>query len=110
MTFIVLHSGDEVSNIQGTAGCHSRYQSWKQFWINNSNRHWPDECGIARCTNTATDGAHVMVRGRQQYYILPACHHCNVDRLDQWLPVNANAVAVQVSASDTEGDGNCYRR
>ena len=110
MTFIVLQSGDKVSNIEGTAPCHSRcYQSWKQFWLHKSNRYWPDKCRIAGCTNTATDGAHVMVMGRQKYYILPTCHHCNVNRLDVWLPVNANSVAVLVSASDTEGDGNCYR-
>ena len=109
MTFSVFHSGDEVSIIKGTVPCRShRYQSWKQFWIHKSNRHWPDECRIAGCTNTTTDGAHVMVKARQQLYILPTCHHCNVNRPGRWLPVNVNSVAVLVSESDTEGDGNCY--
>lgn len=111
MTFIVLHRVDRVFNIEGTAPCRPRhYDSWRHFWIHKSNTGWPDECRIAGCRNTATDGAHVNVQGRQPYYILPTCHNCNVSRRNEWLPVNANSVAVQVSERDTEedGDGNCY--
>ena len=108
MTSIVLQESDEVRNIHGTARCRSRYHSWKEFWIQRSGRNWPNECRIAWCTTAATDGTHVNVRGRQRYYILPTCHHCNTGRRDQWLRVNAGARAVPVSAGDTEGDGNCH--
>ena len=110
MTFIVLQESDEVRNIHGTARCHSRYHSWKEFWIQKSGKHWPNECRIAWCTTAATDGTHVKVKGKQGYYIVPTCHHCNTGRLDQWLRVNAGAIAVRVSPDDTEGDGNCHAK
>ena len=111
MAIITLRSGDQVSNIEDTAPCHSRYKTWKNFWIQKSDGHeWPNECRIAWCTNTATCGAHVEVKGRKSFYILPTCRSCNAKRPGQWLYGNAKAVAVRVYASDTKGDGNCYRR
>ena len=110
MTFTVLQQGDEIRNIHGTARCHSRYHSWKQFWIQKSDKDWPNECRIAGCTKPATDGTHVKVKGRQHYYILPTCHHCNTSKHDEWLRVNAGAIAVPVSAGDTQGDGNCHAK
>ena len=96
MTFIVLHCGDAVRNMEGTAYDENPYQSWKQYWRQISGQHWPSKCRIYGCGNRATDGAHVFVRGRQPAYILPMCNWCNVKRLNEWLLVNSKSIAVQI--------------
>ena len=103
MTSVVLTIGDQVSNIAVTAHCRSWNQSWKQFWIHKSHRPWPNECCIDYCTFIATHGAHVIVMGRQENYIVPVCQNCHSTRLYQWVPVKTNTVAVRIFAWDTEG-------
>lgn len=51
--------------------------SWKQHWINNSGREWPDKCSVAGCNNTATLGAHVYNKNVSGEKIIPACDSCN---------------------------------
>ena len=103
MVIIVLQRGDEVSNVSGTNHCRSRsFPSWKQFWLSKSCKDWPDKCRIAYCGNTATDGAHVWIKGLKDQFILPTCNHCNTRRLDQWLTGNSRAIAVPVTESDTK--------
>lgn len=101
MTFIVLHSGDQVRNMEGTAYDHNPCQSWKQYWMQISPQLWPSKCSISGCGNRATDGAHVWVRGKRPAYILPMCNFCNVNRPNQWLLVNSNSIAVQIQSIDT---------
>ena len=96
MTSIVLYSGNQVCNMEGTAYDHNPCQSWRQYWIQRSGQPWPSKCRIRGCGNPATDGAHVWVSGRQAAYILPMCNWCNVNRPNEWLPVNSHSVAVQI--------------
>ena len=110
MASVVLTSGDHVSNMGVTAHCCRRYQSWKQFWIHNSHRPWPNQCCIAYCTFMATDGAHVMIMGRQENYLIPTCQNCHSTRLSQWLPVKTNTVAVRIFAWNTVSYGFPYQK
>ena len=66
-------------NKKGTSNRSCKCGSWKQHWINNSGKAWPDKCSISGCDNKATLGAHIFnincnVSGE---YIVPACDSCN---------------------------------
>ena len=96
MAYIVLYSGDQVCNMEGTAYNHNLYKSWKQYWILKFRQIWPSKCRISGCGNPATDGAHVWVKGEQPAYIFPMCNFCNVNRPNQWLLVNSKSIAVEI--------------
>lgn len=107
MITVILNDGESVSNISGTGPCRTSDGSWKRYWLNRSDRQWPQECCIKQCTNSATVGAHVQIRNNTRPYILPMCHSCNTGKLNQRLPVNANSKAVLVLQQNTTGPGNC---
>lgn len=111
MVAVILNDGASVFNIPGTGRCTTSDGPWKQYWLNRSDRQWPQNCCIRQCTHSATDGAHVKISNNpsrnRNYYILPMCHSCNTGRPDQWLPVNANSKAVLVLQQNTTGPGNC---
>lgn len=96
MEFIVLYSSDQVRNMEDTAYDCNPCQSWKRYWMRKSPQPWPSKCCISGCGNPATDRAHVFVRRTQTAYILPMCNLCNVNRPNEWLPVNSQSIAVQI--------------
>lgn len=51
--------------------------SWKEHWINETNKSWPVQCSVEGCNNKATLGAHVINSTVSGEYIIPACDSCN---------------------------------
>lgn len=110
MANVILGNKEKVCNVIGTGTCTTGDGLWKKFWLGKSGKQWLAECCIWGCTNSATDGAHVELKNRSHYYILPMCHTCNTSKLDEWLRVNANSLPAPVLEEDTAGTGNCYRK
>ena len=110
MANVILGNGETVRNVKGTGACRTGDGSWKKFWLRKSGRKiWPEKCCIWGCKDSPTDGAHVELKNKSHYYILPMCHRCNTSKLNQWLRVNANSLAVPVLKEDTTGIEDCYR-
>ncbi len=67
-------------NKKGTAPRSCNCGSWKNHWINGSNKKWPYYCTVAGCTNTAEVGAHVINSDVSGEFIIPMCYsHNNSD-------------------------------
>lgn len=64
-------------NKKGTGERSCKCGSWKQHWINNSNKEWPDKCSVSGCNNAAMLGAHIINNNVSGEYIVPACDSCN---------------------------------
>ena len=65
---------------QGESPVPPGYSSWLDYWEKRTGK----KAGICHrdgCYRTATDGAHVqIVNGGNEWYIVPLCHPCNMDR------------------------------
>ena len=109
MANVIMGFDSRVYNVNGTSGCKPTDGLWKTFWIRKSGRQWPKRCRIWGCGKLAHGGAHVMIDDKYDYYIFSMCQTCNTCRLDQWLKVNVNSLAVPVREEDTCGTGNCFR-
>ncbi|HHX24603.1 MAG TPA: hypothetical protein GX723_11475 [Thermoanaerobacterales bacterium] len=64
-------------NKGGTGSRSCNCGSWKNHWINNSGKSWPNECSISGCTSRPTLGAHIYNSSVPKEYIIPACDTCN---------------------------------
>ena len=64
-------------NKKGTTGRSCNCGSWKQHWLNNSGKVWPNFCSIEGCTNNATLGAHIYNKEVSGEKIVPMCDSCN---------------------------------
>ena len=108
----VILSGQHVRNLQGTSACDPRGSpdTWKQFWIQKTGRHWPHYCSINGCNQPAHGGGHVEINGRHgEVYIIPMCQSCNTPQNQSWMTVKPNTLAVKVERSNTTGPyGYCY--
>lgn len=97
---ITLKSGSRVKNIKGTGDCEAQgYDSWKKFYkrAGGKKRKWPERCRVSRCTEDATDGAHVKLehKRKREEWIIPMCSRHNNPSNEQWMTVNANTTAVR---------------
>ena len=106
--FYLFSKGEEVRNVKWTSNCDSsHYDSWKDFWIDNTKRKWPEQCRVWYCTNPAEVGAHVKIQDENKKHILPICKKCNNANNDKKMRVNAKSLAVPLSEEDATGTGNC---
>lgn len=76
-TYIMELTANNWKNKKGTGGRSCKCGSWKQHWINNSGKSWPNKCSIEGCLNSATRGAHVINTNVSGERIVPACDSCN---------------------------------
>jgi hypothetical protein len=86
-------------NKRGTSSRSCRCGSWKQHWINNSNKPWPDICSIDGCNNAATLGAHVINTNVVGEKIIPACESCN--KLTSEFNLKGGITLVSANKSET---------
>ena len=70
-------SNNGWSNKNGTSDRSCTCGTWKQHWINYSNKEWPTSCSVKGCTNKATLGAHVINETVTGEKIVPMCNACN---------------------------------
>lgn len=52
--------------------------SWRDFWDDRTQEHWPDECQSGNCQNFPTEGTHLAEHphaqpGRHRVFIAPFC-------------------------------------
>lgn len=64
-------------NKNGTSSRTCNCGTWKQHWVNNSGKPWPDSCSILGCNNSASLGAHVINKDVTGERIVPFCDSCN---------------------------------
>ena len=64
-------------NKVGTGNRSCNCGSWKNHWVNCSGKEWPNECSVARCSNSATLGAHIFNANVEGEHIAPFCDACN---------------------------------
>ena len=51
------------------------------FWKGHSGRNFPEECRIMECTNEATVGRRMWVRGQPDFvFVVPICNDLNEDK------------------------------
>jgi hypothetical protein len=65
------------SNKGGTADRSCACGTWKQHWINFSQKTWPDQCSVSNCTSKPTLGGHVINSAVTGERIVPLCDSCN---------------------------------
>ena len=88
-------------NKKGTGNRSCKCGSWKQHWINNSEKAWPDNCSVQGCNNKATLGAHIFntdsnVSGE---FIIPTCDSCN--KLDEVFDLKVGVTLVSANKQKT---------
>lgn len=64
-------------NKNGTSERFCKCGSWKDHWLNFSNKEWPEKCSFANCNNKAELGAHIYDTKDHKEFIVPACSSCN---------------------------------
>lgn len=65
------------SNKGGTGDRGCKCGTWKQHWVNYSNKSWPSTCSVDGCSNSPTLGAHVINGAVAGERIVPMCDSCN---------------------------------
>ncbi len=86
-------------NASNTGDRSCKCGSWKNHWINYSNKEWPKTCSIRGCSNTAELGAHISNPDVQGEQIVPACASCN--NSDKGFNLKAGTVFVSANRSKT---------
>ena len=64
-------------NKVGTKDRACRCGTWKQHWVNYSEKPWPTQCTVSGCSNNATLGAHVINANVNGERIAALCASCN---------------------------------
>lgn len=64
-------------NKSGTADRNCTCGTWRQHWLNYSNRSWPSYCSVLGCSASSTLGAHVYNANVAGEKIIPMCSPCN---------------------------------
>lgn len=65
------------SNKSGTTDRACVCRTWKQHWINFSQKSWPSSCSINSCYAPPTLGGHVINPDVDGERIVPLCDSCN---------------------------------
>ena len=80
--------------------------NWAAFWDKHSGKPWPEKCRFKDCSNNATDGGHMYLRGKSQdfNFIVPICsthnnprgnHNYRGPKETNWQP-SKSTVAVKI--------------
>lgn len=93
-----------VKNINGTSQSSEKCNcgSWLNHWMIIGRYKKPDYCAIVGCVNPPTEGAHVQKTGTndQSWYIIPVCHHHNMQK-NQELSIPNEKWLVSANQSST---------
>jgi hypothetical protein len=65
------------SNSVGTTDDSCSCGTWKDHWINNTNKSWPNDCSLNNCPSNPSLGAHVENSAVSGVRIVPMCDSCN---------------------------------
>ena len=69
-----------VKNIKGTSKSRynvpSEYNSWLDYYKSNAKNR-TKKCHTIGCSNDIEVGAHVIIEGQREWYIVPLCKSCN---------------------------------
>lgn len=86
-------------NKGGTADRACKCGTWKQHWLNYSNKQWPTSCSVSGCTNKPTLGAHVINPDVTGERIVPMCDSCN--KLKSSFSLKVDVVCPSANKSET---------
>lgn len=86
-------------NKNGTGGRTCVCRSWKQHWINFSNKNWPGTCSVSGCNEKPTLGAHVINSDVSGEKIVPMCESCN--KLPGYFDLKRGVTLVSANKSET---------
>lgn len=87
------------ANKKGTSDRSCGCGTWKQHWLNNCSKSWPDKCSVKGCSNKPTLGAHVYNPNVEGERIVPMCDSCN--GLDSTFDLKGGVTLVSANKSKT---------
>lgn len=68
---------DGWANKGGTGERSCSCTTWKQHWMNCSQKSWPASCFVKGCSNSPVLGGHIYNSTVTGEYIIPMCSSCN---------------------------------
>lgn len=95
MTFPCSGWKNKVGTIDGICPC----GTWKNHWLQSSDKPWPVYCSVYGCVHSPSIGAHVFNPLVSDQQIVPMCTSCN--GLDFIFNINADVTPVSASKSKT---------
>ena len=75
--------------------------TWKNHWLQCSDKPWPAYCSVYGCLHPPSLGTHIVNLSVSDQQIVPMCSSCN--RLD--LIFNLNVGVTSVSANKSKACG-----
>ena len=72
--------------------------SWKDYWVTNTGKVWPQTCQFHQCGNEAQLGAHIYANQSKENFILPSCIQCNNDKSAHYHGSHAFRRSVKIQA------------
>jgi hypothetical protein len=87
------------SNKVGTSNRSCACGTWKQHWMNFSNRAWPIKCSLLGCENAPTLGAHLINTSSNDEYIVPFCDSCN--KIATYFTIEEGSILIRANPSMT---------
>merc|ERR1712062_44945 len=72
--------------------------SWKDYWMTNTGKVWPQTCQFHQCGNEAQLGAHIYANQSKENFILPSCIQCNNDKSAHYHGSHAFRRSVKINA------------
>jgi hypothetical protein len=89
------------ANKKGTGDRTCACGTWKQHWLNNTDKPWPSECSVDGCSTEPTLGGHVYHPDVSGEKIVPLCESCN--GLDGKFDLKGGVTVVDAAKSDNCG-------
>lgn len=86
-------------NKKGTKDRNCSCGSWKDHWINFSNKQWPNKCSVNGCSNIPTLGAHIQNSNVNGEKIIPMCDSCN--KLSTLFNLDGGVTLVSANKAET---------
>ena len=87
------------SNKGGTGIRNCSCGSWKQHWLNFSEKTWPTACSVEGCYNSPVLGAHIRNPNVTGEKIIPMCDSCN--KLTGTFNLKGGVTLVNANTSET---------
>lgn len=68
--------------------------SWRQYWIEKSNKEWPESCSVEGCCHRAVFGSVICNPKTDADYVVPVCPWCRIERSE--FSIKEEGVCVRV--------------
>jgi hypothetical protein len=80
--------------------------TWKNHWLENTNKPWPKKCSIFNCDEPPTSGAHIFHPDVGYEVIVPACSSCNNPSNTNLFSLKSETISVYANQDKCENKKN----